>query len=70
MTGGSWYNRSICNKLHGKVCEGFNINAITDRYHIMCSIDAYEREHQSYSFDDGSSGGVCLLPTNSTTEAL
>ena len=46
MTGGSWYNTSISEKLHGKLFEGFIINAITDRYHIMCSIDAYEKEHQ------------------------
>ena len=45
MTGGPWYNVSICKKLHGNVFEGFIINAITDRYNIMCSIDAYEREN-------------------------
>ena len=38
---GSWYNTSICKKLHGKLFEGFIINARTDRYNIMCSIDAY-----------------------------
>ena len=43
MTGGPWYNTSICKKLHGKVFEGFIINARTDRYNIMCSIDVYER---------------------------
>ena len=43
MTGGPWYNTSICNKLHGNVFEGFNINARTDTYNIMCCIDAYER---------------------------
>ena len=42
-TGGTWYNTSICNKLNGKVFEAFIINARTDRYNIMCSIDAYER---------------------------
>ena len=41
MTGGTWYNTSICEKLHGKVCEGLIINARTDRYNIMCSIDEY-----------------------------
>ena len=41
LTGGPWYNTYICNKLHGKLFEGFIINAITDRYHIMCYIDAY-----------------------------
>ena len=46
MTGGLWYNTYICKKLHGKVFEGFIINAITDRYNIMCSIDVYERENK------------------------
>ena len=40
-TGGPWYNTSICKKLHGKLFEGFIINARTDRYNIMCSIDSY-----------------------------
>ena len=41
MTGGSWYNISIFKDLHGKLFEAFIINERTDRYHIMCSIDAY-----------------------------
>ena len=45
-----------------KIFEGFIISARTDRYNIMCSIDAYEIEHPSSSCDDGSSGGVCPLP--------
>ena len=43
MTGGPWYNTSICKKLHGKLLEGFFRNAITDRYNIICSIDAHEK---------------------------
>ena len=43
MTGGPWYNTCICNKLHRKLFEGIVINAITDRYYIMCSIDSYEK---------------------------
>ena len=39
MTGGPWYNTSICKKLHGKLFEEFIRNASTDRYNIMCSID-------------------------------
>ena len=35
----------------------------------MCSIDAYEKYHQSYCYDIRSGGG-CPLPSNSTTEAL
>ena len=61
MTGVPWYNTSVCKKLHGKVFEGFNINAITDRYNIMCSIDTHEKYHQS-SCDDVNSSGCCPLP--------
>ena len=70
MKGGPWYNTSICKKLHGKLFEVFIINAITDRYNIMCFIDAYERENQSSICDDGRRGGGCPLPKNSTTAAL
>ena len=45
LTGGPWYNTYICKKLHGKLFDGFIINARTDRYNTMCSIDKYEREH-------------------------
>ena len=67
MKGGPWYNTSILKKLHGKLFEAFIINARTDRYNITCYIDTYERENQSYSFDDSSSGRSCPLPTNSKT---
>ena len=63
MTGGSWYNTSICKKLHGKVFEGFIRNARTDRYNIMCYIDAHDKYHLS-SCDDGSRGGGCPIPSN------
>ena len=69
MTGGPWYNISICKKLNGKLFEGFIINARTDRYHTMCYIDAYRKQHQSSICDYGRSGGGCPLPTNPTTEA-
>ena len=46
MTGGTWYNTYICKKLHGKVLEGFIRNARMDRYNVMCSIYAHEKEHQ------------------------
>ena len=42
MIGGPWYNTSICKKLHGKLFEVFIRNARTDRYNIMCSIDAHK----------------------------
>ena len=70
MTGGPLYNTYICNKLHGKLFEGFIINEITDRYNIICYIDSYEIDHTSYSCYDVIRGGGCPLPTTSTTEAL
>ena len=69
-TGGPWYNTYMCKKLNGQLFEGFIINSRTDRYNIMCSIDAYERENQSSSCDDGRSSVGFPLPTNSTTAAL
>ena len=43
MTGGPWYNTSIFRQSHGKVFEGFIRNTRTDRYNIMCSIDAHKK---------------------------
>ena len=44
-------------------------NARTDRYSLMCSIDAHEKQQLS-SANDGNSGGGNTLPSNSSTEAL
>ena len=46
------------------------MNARTDGYNTMCSIDIYERENKSSSCDDSRRGGGFPLPTNSTTAAL
>ena len=47
MTGGPWYNTSICEKIHGNVFEEFIRNERTDRYTIMFSIDDNEKRiHQ------------------------
>ena len=43
MTGGPWYNTSICKTFHGKLFEGFIRNARTDKYNVMCYIDAHEK---------------------------
>ena len=42
ITGGLWYNIFI-KKTRGNVFESFIRNARTDRYKIMCSIDAREK---------------------------
>ena len=41
---GPWYNTSICSKLHVKVFENFIKNAITDRYNLMLSIIAHNKQ--------------------------
>ena len=46
MTGGPWYNTSICKILHGKVFKGFIRNARADGYNTMCSMNEHEKEHQ------------------------
>ena len=69
MTGSPWYNTYICKKLYGNAFKGFIRNERTDRYNIMCYIDAHEKKHQSFC-DDVSNGGSCPLPSNSTIEAL
>ena len=46
ITGGPWYNTSICKNLHGTVLVKYIINVRTDRYNLMCYIDAHEK-HQS-----------------------
>ena len=73
MTGGPWYNKSICKKLDGKLSEGIIIDARADRYNILCSIAAYEKLYQPSSSDYGRSDGGCPLPitlTNKASESL
>ena len=57
----------VLNKIHVKVFENFIKNARTDRYNLVCSIDAHEKEHPS-PFNDGNSDDGYTLPSNSTTE--
>ena len=68
MTGRPWYNTFICKK-HGTVIEEFIRNERTERYNIMCSIDAHKKQQPSYIYY-GSRGGGNALPLSSTTEAL
>ena len=42
---GPWYNTDICSKFHGKLFEDFITDAIIDRYHIMCSIVAHDKNN-------------------------
>ena len=56
-------------KLRGKLFEEFIINEKTDRYNLMCSIDAHKKKNPSVH-DYGSSAGGYSMPLNSTIEAL
>ena len=47
ITCGPWYNTSICKKLHDKLFEEFIINERTDRYNLMCSIEAHEKNYHN-----------------------
>ena len=62
---GPWYNTAICSKLHGKLFEDFIRHAITDIYHLMCSIIAHDKK-KSYE-DEESSLRDRLIPKNKTT---
>ena len=44
ITGGFWYNTSICKKLHGTVLEEYIRNSRTDIYNLMCSINSHEKQ--------------------------
>ena len=55
-------------KIHVKVFEAFIRNARTDRYNLMCSIDAHEKNApEKY---DGINIGRNPIRLNSTTEAI
>ena len=69
MISGPWYNTYICKKLHGNLFESFIRNARTDRYDIICFINAYGKNNPS-EHDDEIRGSGYLLPSNSTTEVL
>ena len=45
---GTWYNTSICLKLHGNMFEYFITQAITDRYNLMCSLVAHDKMQLYY----------------------
>ena len=43
-----WYNTAICYKLRGNVFEDFIKNVRTDRYNLMCSINAHDKKQPLY----------------------
>ena len=60
MTCGPWYNTYICKNYMKKLFEEFIRSARTDRYNIMCSIDAHDKMNLSEHYDGIISGGYPL----------
>ena len=65
----TWYNTSICLKLHGSRFEYFITQAITDRYNLMCSLVVHYRLQLDYKYDEISIGDRAI-PDNATTKTL
>ena len=61
LSEGSWYNTTICSKLHGTVFEDLIRNYKTGRYNIMCYINAHYRQQTTYVYDAISAGGRAML---------
>ena len=57
IIGGPWYNTYICEKLHGTVFDNYIRNTRTDRYKLMCSIGAHEKNQPSIINNGRSVGG-------------
>ena len=66
ITGYQWYNKYICEKIYQIVFENYIINERTDRFKLICYIDAHEKHHTAFVYAD-SSGGGNALPSNMTT---
>ena len=69
ITDGPWYNTSICKKVRGTVFEKYIRNARTNRYNLICSIDAHEKQQPVY-VNEGIRGCGNAIPLNFTTEAI
>ena len=61
-----FYKTSICSKLNGRVFEDFIKNVRKDRYYLMCSIIAHDKQQPIYVDDESSRGGI-PIPNNATT---
>ena len=64
-----WYTTSICSKLYDKVFEDFIKNTKTNRYILMYSIIAHDKQQPTY-VDDERNGGGRPIPNNTTIESL
>ena len=54
LNSGPWYNKNICSRMNGSLFEDFITQARTDRYNIMWSLVAHEKESSTSSDDESS----------------
>ena len=40
-----WYNTAICSRLHGSLFEEFMTHARNDRYNLICSLVAHDKNN-------------------------
>ena len=66
---GTWYNKSICSRLHGSGFEDFITQERTDRYNIMCSLFDNDRLQLDYK-DYERSMGDRAIPNDATIKTL
>ena len=69
LNSGPWYNKNIYSRINGSLFEDFITQARTDRYNIMWSLVAHEKEN-STSSDDESSLGERNVPKKLPTDTL
>ena len=55
--------------MHGSLFGYLITHALTDRYNLMCSIVAHDKQQPDYENDENSTGDR-LIPKDVTTEAL
>ena len=65
----TWYNTSICSRLHGIIFEDFITHAVTDRYNILCYMVAHDKKQPAYEYYESSIGNR-LISKHVTTESL
>ena len=66
---GTYYNTSICSKLHGNRFEDFIKQARKDKYDLMCSLVAHDKLQLDYKYDESSIGDRSITD-NAKTKGL
>ena len=56
----SWYNTDICSRLNVSLFEYFITHARTDRFNIMCSLVAHDKNQPAFEYEESSLGDRLL----------